>query len=129
MTLSRVEQLFALACSTTHEEEARTAALAGVRLMKKSGLRLVDGVPRPAPEPTFDSAAWWWARSGFSPEPPPVPRRRHGERPPRRAPNGGTWCNAGGYGRCDGCGGTIEKGDRMYVVATGDDVEHWCGRH
>lgn len=61
--IQRVEQLIALACSTTSDEEARTAAITAVRLMKKHGMTVRKKPPeqphvsvgeppqRPAPSP------------------------------------------------------------------------------
>lgn len=126
MTLARVRQLFALACSTTSEDEARTAALAGVRLMKKLGLEPAEK-PRVAAYGRMSDDAW---RDFFRPpvRPPASPPSRP-RREPHGAPNGGRWCVAASEGRCDECGGRIHKGAKHYVVAARDDVQHWCGRH
>ena len=138
MTLARVEQLFALACSTTSDEEDRTAALAGVRLMKKLGLRVAE--KSAGPSSSFDDffgpprPGWWdaaWSRETPPRPPRPEPRR---EPAPRSAPNGGQWCIAASEGRCDDCGKRIHRGSKMYVVTVGNplrgaDVQHWCGRH
>lgn len=42
MSLKKIEQLIALAVSTTHEEEARTSALLAVRMIKKEEIRLTE---------------------------------------------------------------------------------------
>ena len=106
MSLFQAEKLIDLACSTTHEEEARTAALAACRLIRKQGMRLTLGsaqaeprrprAARPAPEPVRD-----------------------------KPPNGGVFRRATHTGRCGNCRERIAAGDTVYVV---DDVM-WCGRH
>jgi hypothetical protein len=104
MSLFQAEKLIDLACSTTHEEEARTAALAACRLIRKQGMRLTfDGAQRPTRQP---------------PKPKPQPPR---EKPP----NGGTFQRATRWARCDNCGGQIDAGDSIYVV---NEVT-WCSRH
>ena len=108
-TLYRAEKLIDLACSTTHDEEARTAALAACRLIRKLGLRLTADPRRTS------------ARSR-------QPERAQPQRPdPPRAkpPNGGVWQQAKRSGRCEGCGGGIGVGDEVYVVAGAA----WCARH
>lgn len=101
MSLSRAEKLIDLACSTPYEEEARTAALAACRLIRKHGLRL-------APDPS---------KSGPAPRPAPPVR----EKPP----NGGRFARATRSGRCESCKGGIAVSDEIYVVS---DVV-WCSRH
>jgi hypothetical protein len=105
MSLFQAEKLIDLACSTTHEEEARTAAIAACRLIRKQGMRLTLGAQaeprraraaRPAAEPVRD-----------------------------KPPNGGVFRRATHAGRCGNCRERIAVGDTVYVV---DDVT-WCGRH
>jgi|SRR4051812_45691533 hypothetical protein len=106
MSLFQAEKLIDLACSTTHEEEARTAALTACRLIRKLGMRLTVDSER-------ESAQWSRARPAA---PEPVL-----EKPP----NGGTFTRATRYHRCASCRGDIAAGDVMYVVSG----EIWCGRH
>jgi hypothetical protein len=115
MSLFRAEKLIDLACSTTHEEEARTAALAACRLIRKHGLRLsVDG------QDEFASGRWTPARS------PASRTARAAPEPPReKPPNGGTFGRATASRRCESCGGGIEIGDEIYVVSG----VTWCRRH
>lgn len=101
MSLSRAEKLIDLACSTTYEEEARTAALAACRLIRKHGLRLTVDPSSPPP-----------------PRPPPQPVR---EKPP----NGGRFVRATRSSRCESCKGGIALGDEIYVV----EGVVWCSRH
>ena len=103
MTLSRVEQLFALACSSTHEEEARTAAITGVRLMRRLGLRVTGG-------PTVVAYARVPTPADLVIKPP----------------DGGVWVDVTRERRCDCCGDRIEAWTRAYVDMDG---EYWCGRH
>lgn len=109
MSLFRAQKLIDLACSTTHEEEARTAALTACRLIRRHGLRLTD-------EPAYGE-----------PTRTPQRRARAAEREPPRAkpPNGGTWTKATRSSHCESCGGTVDFGEDVYVV--GDVV--WCARH
>ncbi|HKU41120.1 MAG TPA: hypothetical protein VJR89_23315 [Polyangiales bacterium] len=106
MSLFQAEKLIDLACSTTHEEEARTAALAACRLIRKHGMRLTSAAAR---EPVTRSRARAAA---------PEPVR---EKPP----NGGSFARASRRSRCESCGGEIALGDEIYVVAG----VTWCGRH
>jgi hypothetical protein len=110
MSLHRAEKLIDLACSTTHEEEARTAALAACRLIRKQGLQLVHGRVGDVP------------RAAQRSRPAPTAAR---EPPRQKPPNGGTWSQARRSERCESCGGDIGYGDDVYVVA---DVV-WCNRH
>jgi hypothetical protein len=107
MSLFQAEKLIDLACSTTHEEEARTAALAACRLIRKQGMRLTLGAARAEPQ-----------RSGRAARPAPGPIRD-------KPPNGGAFQRATRAGRCGNCGERIAAGDTVYVV---DDVT-WCERH
>ena len=130
VTLARVEQLFALALDeSTTEEERRTAALMGVRLLRRLGLRVVDPKATPAPQapPPRSYAPPWahWPQQTYT-EPPKQPRPGKQRRKP---PSGGIWVPSAHCHRCDDCGDIIERGDRMYVVDVRDDVQHWCGRH
>ena len=110
MSLYRAEKLIDLACSTTHEEEARTAALAACKLIRKHGLRL-----------TAERAA-----QSFTARPRSRAASQPVREPPRaKPPNGGAWTQARHSGRCESCDGTIAYGDDVYVVS---DVV-WCGRH
>ena len=104
MSLFQAEKLIDLACSTTHEEEARTAALTACRMIRKLGFKLTAGDTRRA------SAA-----------------RAAAKAPPQREkpPNGGTFQRATRWGRCDSCGDSFAEGDTVYVV---DDTT-WCERH
>ena len=112
MSLHRAEKLIDLACSTTHEEEARTAALTACRLIRKHGLRLS--------ETDADARSWGRARAATQPA-----RARQAEPPRAKPPNGGAWTQAPRGGSCKSCGGTIAYGDDVYVVAG----VVWCGRH
>src|SRR5450432_2861450 len=105
MSLYRAEKLIDLACSTTHDEEARTAALAACRLIRKHGLRLTADPSRPVTraEQTRKRTA---------------PKR---EKPP----NGGAWSQATRSGRCENCHDAIAPGDEIYVVGG----VAWCARH
>ena len=106
MSLFQAEKLIDLACSTTHEEEARTAALAACRLIRRLGMRLTtDSAREPAARPRSRPAA-------------PEPVR---EKPP----NGGNFARATHSRRCESCRGDIAVGDEIYVVAG----VIWCGRH
>jgi len=112
MSLYRAEKLIDLACSTTHDEEARTAALAACRLIRKHGLKLTAD--------TLSSDARRVRRE----EPRPRPPER---KEPARAkpPSRGVWAKATRAGRCEGCGSRFATGDDVYIVA---DVA-WCARH
>lgn len=105
MSVFQAEKLIDLACSTTHEEEARTAALTACRLIRKHGMRLsVDG------RRDFDRA----------------PRNRAPAEPARpKPPNGGSFSRATRSTRCENCGWRIQSGDAIYVVAG----VTWCDRH
>lgn len=106
MSLFQAEKLIDLACSTTHEEEARTAALAACRMIRKHGLRLTTDLARePARRPRAQPS-------------PPEPAR---EKPP----NGGSFARATRSRRCDSCRDDIAVGDEVYVVSG----TVWCGRH
>jgi hypothetical protein len=107
MSLYRAEKLIDLACSTTHAEEARTAALAACKLIRKHGLRLTADPARPRPRREAAAAP------------------RHAEPTRDKPPNGGTWRSATRSGRCENCAARIAIGDEVYVVA---DVA-WCARH
>lgn len=103
MSLFQAEKLIDLACSTTHEEEARTAALTACRMIRKLGFKLTAGE----------------ARQGRAP-------RAAAKAPPReKPPNGGTFQKAAHWRRCDNCGESIAAGDTIYVV----DNTTWCERH
>jgi hypothetical protein len=106
MSLFQAEKLIDLACSTTHEEEARTAALAACRLIRRLGMRL-----------TTDSGREPAARTRTRPAAPEPVR----EKPP----NGGSFARATRYYRCESCRGDITIGDPIYVVSG----VVWCGRH
>lgn len=109
MSLFQAEKLIDLACSTTHEEEARTAALAACRLIRKQGMRL-----------TFGEAQRVEARR------PRAQRAQRAQQPAReKPPNGGVFQRATRWGRCDSCGDEIAVGDSVYVVAN----VTWCARH
>lgn len=109
MTLYRAEKLIDLACSTTHAEEARTAALSACRLIRKLGLRLSAD-----PRRTSDRAARAEPAQPRRPEPPRA-----------KPPNGGAWQQATRSGRCESCGGDFAAGDAVYVVSGAI----WCDRH
>lgn len=114
MSLHRAEKLIDLACSTTHEEEARTAALTACKLIRKHGLRLThERVDEAWSVPRRSRAA---SAPGRNAAPEPVRAK---------PPNGGAWTQARHAGRCENCDGSIAYGDDIYVVA---DVV-WCGRH
>jgi hypothetical protein len=113
MSLYRAEKLIDLACSTTHDEEARTAALAACRLIRKHGLRLTA-----APH---NSEARRVHREPAQPRPRRQPEPVRASPPPSR----GIWAKATRAGRCEGCGTRFTTGDDVYVVA---DVA-WCARH
>src|SRR4051794_22334694 len=104
MTLYRAEKLIDLACSTTHAEEARTAALSACRLIRKLGLRLT------ADEPHTEART---RRERPSPR-RPEPRRPEPKPEPVRAkpPNGGAWQQALRSAKCEGCGNRIAAGDQ-----------------
>jgi hypothetical protein len=106
MSLFQAEKLIDLACSTTHEEEARTAALTACRLIRKQGMRLTFG----------DSQ-----RAGVS----RAAARRDVQPVRAKPPNGGIFRRATRSGRFDNCGGGIAAGDEVYVVADAT----WCERH
>jgi hypothetical protein len=114
MSLFRAQKLIDLACSTTHEEEARTAALAACRLIRKHGMRLSADV-----QPEFAGN-----RRGRAPT-PDVARPRAAKVVLEKPPNGGSFARATRSGRCESCGGGIASGDEIYVVAS----VTWCGRH
>src|SRR3954451_4842065 len=106
MSVFQAEKLIDLACSTTHEEEARTAALTACRLIRKHAMRLsVDGGY------DFDRAPRNQARSSSA-----AGSRAPPEPPLRKPPNGGTFGRASRSRRCDSCGGSIASGDEIYVV-------------
>jgi hypothetical protein len=110
--LFRAEKLIDLACSTSHEEEARTAALTACRLIRKHGMRLSVGA-----QPDFDAGRW--ARA-------PAPTPRAAAEPVReKPPNGGRFSHATRSMRCESCRGGIAAGDDIYVVAG----VTFCGRH
>jgi len=122
MSLFRVEKLIDLACSTTHEEEARTAALAACRLIRKHSMRLsVEGASDPL-HGRRRRSPWPDAEPG-----PPPPRSRAAAAEPVREkpPNGGAFARATRTSRCESCGGRIASGDEVYVVAG----VSWCTRH
>jgi hypothetical protein len=103
MSLFQAEKLIDLACSTTHEEEARTAALTACRMIRKLGFQLTAGDARRVRTPRAAAKA---------------PTR---EKPP----NGGTFAKATHWRRCDNCGDSIAAGDTVYIV----DNATWCERH
>lgn len=109
MSLYQAEKLIDLACSTTHDEEARTAALAACKLIRKHGLRLTA-------DPLRGTARGVQSRP--APRPRAEPRR---EKPP----NGGAWTRATRAGRCQSCGGSYAPEDEIYMVAGAA----WCARH
>jgi hypothetical protein len=106
MSLFQAEKLIDLACSTTHHEEARTAALTACRLIRKLGLRLTEDPQRTVARPS---------------------RRQSAPQPPVREkpPNGGTWTRATRSGRCESCGERYAVADQVYVVAG----VVWCSGH
>jgi hypothetical protein len=112
MSLFQAEKLIDLACSTTHEEEARTAALTACRLIRKHGIRLSLGA-----QDGFSAS-----RRGHAPSPA---AQRAAEPPRQKPPNGGTFARATRWMRCESCGGGIASGDEIYVAAGAV----WCGRH
>jgi hypothetical protein len=115
MSLFQAEKLIDLACSTTHEEEARTAALAACRLIRKHGMRLsVDG------RYAFDPGPRSRARSSAGPA-----SRETAEPVRQKPPNGGSFGRATRSSRCASCGGSIAGGDEIYVVSG----VTWCRRH
>jgi hypothetical protein len=119
MSLYRAEKLIDLACSTTHAEEARTAALAACKLIRKHGLRLTADPLRPGAQRAGRDAGGGGARR----EPAAAPRRPEPVRD--KPPNGGAWTQATRSGRCENCKSRIAIGDEVYAVA---DVV-WCARH
>jgi hypothetical protein len=108
MSLYKVEKLIDLACSTTHPEEARTAALSACKLIRKHGMTISASSARAAPQ---------YARR----EPPPPPP----EAPREKPPNGGSWARASRASRCANCNGRISAGEAIYTVAGAT----WCARH
>lgn len=126
MTLYRVQKLIDLACSTTHEEEARTAALTACRMIRRLGLRVAAALPdvaetRGAARAQNEAGrAWYEATRRPSREATPPPR------PPReKPPNGGAWHKAARSGRCESCGDSYAYGDDVYEV---NDLL-WCAGH
>jgi hypothetical protein len=126
MTLYRVEKLIDLACSTTHEEEARTAALTACRMIRRLGLRVAAPLPDVeargfSHEQRPPTHAWY--------EPSPRPSRAASRPPPRppreKPPNGGAWHKAASSGRCESCGDTYAYGDDVYEV----NGVLWCAGH
>jgi hypothetical protein len=107
MSLFQAEKLIDLACSTTHEEEARTAALTACRLIRKLGMRLTLAGEHPP-------AA---SRRAARPAPPQPARDK--------PPNGGVFQRATRSTRCGNCRDPIAPGDTIYIV---DEVT-WCNRH
>jgi hypothetical protein len=81
----KAEQLMALACSTTFTEEARTAAVAAVQIIRAYGLELsVNGVhAQSPPQPN-------WPPWNPPPRQPPPPQ------PPPRQRTGGFWDDIAG---------------------------------
>jgi Protein of unknown function (DUF2786) len=120
MSLYRAQKLIDLACSTTHDEEARTAALAACRLIRKHGLRLT-AEPAHA-EPRSPRRAREQAARREAAEPT---RRQPAEPAREKPPNGGAWAQADRFARCDSCGSAISAGEDVYVVAGAT----WCARH
>src|SRR4051812_7202904 len=110
MSLYRAEKLMDLACSTTHDEEARTAALAACRLIRKHGLRLTADPGHAAPRHARRESA---------------PQSSRAEEPREKPPNGGAWTRASRSGRCDSCRARFAVGDDVYLVAG----VVWCSRH
>jgi hypothetical protein len=109
MSLYQAEKLIDLACSTTHLEEARTAALAACRLIRKHGFTLTSEPHHtPGQRPRRD---------------PTRPTRTEPVR--EKPPNGGIWGRASRSGRCESCGSGFAAGDDIYVVAN----TNWCARH
>ena len=104
MSLFQAEKLIDLACSTTHEEEARTAAITACRMIRKLGFKLTTGDERQVRPPRA--------------KPKPQPTRA-------KPPNGGTLQKATHWRRCDSCGDPIAAGETIYVV----DKTTWCERH
>lgn len=125
MTLYRVEKLIDLACSTTHEEEARTAALTACRMIRRLDLRLATPpevvAGRAATRGQNDAERAWYQpsrRASRTATPPP--------RPPReKPPNGGAWHKAPRSGLCESCGDTFAHGDDVYEV----NGVLWCAGH
>lgn len=131
MSVKRVEQLIALACSTESTEEARTAAMTAVRLMQKHGYRVTASVddddyeirvrPPGRWRPPPPSETWWVDRDGpRAPGEPPRAGRwdpEHvGDGPPRNPV----------ALRCHGCRRAIQRNERRFV---GSDGTHWCAAH
>jgi hypothetical protein len=117
VSLYRAQKLIDLACSSTHEEEARTAALTACRLIQRHRLTLSE--PAASPWGGADFGPRTRGRSARpEPAPPPAPPR---EKPP----NGGQWSKAARAGRCASCGDPYDFGDDVYAVAGAV----WCARH
>lgn len=115
MSVFQAEKLIDLACSTTHEEEARTAALAACRLIRKHGMRLsIDG------RYDFDPRSHDRGRAAAA-----AASRAAAEPPREKPPNGGTFTRAQRAFRCESCGANIARGDEIYVVSG----VIWCDRH
>jgi hypothetical protein len=142
----RAQQLIALACSTQHEEEARTAAVAAARIIGREELRILPKVearptrspptrspfedirPDPSYRPTGD---WWESAWRDAPPSPPQPQRQRSDPPPAKAPRQGVWkvCR-GATLRCYDCGNHIEDGERYYEWQTSwAGRQIWCGEH
>lgn len=135
----KVEQLIALACSTTHEEEARTAALAAVRLIRAHELKI--STVTPAPTATTFAAGYpdwfvdimreesrrhygdaWDRTAGFKRRPTNPPPNTNRPPPP---PNVGRWLLTTRTEWCDGCGDRIPASSVAYKVAD----KWWCQNH
>src|SRR4051812_31201964 len=102
MSLYRAEKLMDLACSTTHDEEARTAALAACRLIRKHGLRLTADPGHAAPRHARRESA---------------PQSSRAEEPREKPPNGGAWTRARRAGRCGGWRARCAGGGHVYLGA------------
>jgi hypothetical protein len=130
VTIARVEQLIALACSTESVEEGRTAAMTAVRLMQKHGYRVTakedshySRIGRPA--------------GRWTPPAPPAPTWVNWTTPQRPGgpPHAGRWDPEHLYEgpprnpvrtRCAGCSRTIQQNERRFV---GADGSFWCAAH
>lgn len=143
MSVEKIERLIALALSTSSEEEARTAALTAVRLINKGGFKIQSQKQTPydlksAPRgsgfanPAWDESAEQIYRNMINEifRGAAQPTEQGCSFRPSGAPNGGMWCSCDTTGlRCHKCGRKILKGEQMYVVGSGLDVQTWCGDH
>lgn len=137
-TIRKIEQLIALACSTTHEEEARTAAVAAVRLIQQHQLTIVDRRLSPAKFSNPMNVPDWFRdimnaeMNRYRPAREPSTRpNRDTARPPspddedRKPPNHGRWKVTPATRWCHGCSRRIEAGTMAYRF----DDQWWCQNH